>query len=71
MSGMPLQTGDSAVEGTGSTEEMIGRQRANKRFLETLEETTELHVQLRDILAMNICFYEMIMMMHTYLARME
>lgn len=38
MSGMPLQTGDPAVEGAGGTVEMIGRQRAHKRLLKTLEE---------------------------------
>ena len=39
MSGMPLHTGDSAVEGAAGTVEMIRRQRADKRLLETLEET--------------------------------
>lgn len=48
-SGMPLQTGDPAVEGAGGSVEMVGGQGANERFLETLEETTELNApQLAD-----------------------
>ncbi len=46
MGGVPLQTGDPAVEGAGGTVEMIRRQRANERLLKTLEETAELNVQL-------------------------
>lgn len=38
MSGMPLQTGDPSIKGAGGTVEMIGRQRADKRLLKTLEE---------------------------------
>ena len=42
MSRVPLQAGDPAVEGAGGTVEMIGREWAHKRFLETLEETTNM-----------------------------
>lgn len=44
MGGMPLQTGDPAVEGPGGTVELIGRQQANKRLLKTLGETKHLNV---------------------------
>lgn len=46
MCGMPLQTGDPAVEGAGCTVEMIGRQWANEWLLKTLEETTKDHFLL-------------------------
>lgn len=39
MSGVPLQAGDPAVKGTRGAVEMIRRQRADERLLETLEET--------------------------------
>lgn len=42
MCGMPLQTGDPAVEGAAGAVEMIGGQRVNERLLETLGETKEM-----------------------------
>lgn len=54
MSGVPLQAGYSPVEGAGGTVEAIGRQRADKGLLQTLEETTW---TTRGHLHMNICFY--------------
>lgn len=39
MSGVPLQAGDSAIKRTAGAVKMIGRQRSNKRLLETLRET--------------------------------
>lgn len=37
VSGVPLQTGDSAIEGAGGMVEMVGGQRASERLQETLK----------------------------------
>lgn len=57
MGGMPLQTGDPAVEGAGHTVEMIRGQRADKGLLETLNETIDfIEITLKNKSKLNVNF---------------